>query len=696
MAEQVGMGSIVNSLTAPTDPDELISWADNKRKMGRSAMAEYQMKLNLAFMLGYHWVTWDPRQRQFVQPRIDTTDPNAPVRITSNKIKSNAERRVAKITAKAPEPQCRPVSDSDEDTAAAKVGTRVLGSELNRLEWDTWLPEFMFKPETYGYAYAFVHWNPKEGNKVGKRSDGTGDLWEGQIGLEQVPAYELSVDPAALRMRNARWAVRSTNMTREEAWERWGVVLEGGAHRSIAQQVIALGNAALTESVQSEWVEVHQLWLKPGKAAPKGLVFTWSQQTVIEKKDFPYEHGRLPFVQCNVLPAIASREGMTWVTDSIPLQVDYNDAISREATIRRQLVPKWIGANGQIDPLRVTNRVEVMTYNPGIAATPPHLEMPNAGWAAQFEEGLNRDQQDMQDRAGINDASAGHAASTAPAASIMALQDADEKGSMRLTANEMSRFIADVGWQILMLARQYWAEDRTVRIWSDENILEAYRYIGSDIAEQLDVHVSTESAMPQSKAAQAQLIFELQQRFPNLIQPQDVIRLLNVPGVDFLTRSVDADTKKQYREIGKLLNGDMPPVAPFDNHQIHLKVLNDFRKSADYENADDDFRVRVDAHAAVHEMLILRQLGIAVPTPQPTMDNNALQQAATVSAGPAGRQSDMPSIEPGAEYNNPYSTVPTDMSENGLAAKGGIGQGANQPGRVPGIPVDNQIASMGN
>lgn len=693
----------------PTDDAQLVPWLEAKRKIGKPVINEANLKLQLAYVLGYQWLNWDSRARAYRRPAANVSDPNAPVRLKSNKIGPAAERLIAKLTKSVPDAEARPISDDDNDVDAAKVGTRILSSEQMRLKWPAFLQKFLFWPVTHGWAYAHVYWDPDDGDEVA--TDEEGSLFLGNSKIEEVAADELSVDPSAMSMDVARWCIRTTIMTREEAWNRWDVTLEGGAHRTLAQEVHSLG-AMDQAAPNEEWVEIHQLWMLPGKAAPQGLVVTWSESTVIEKKPFPYNHGKLPFVQCNWLPGIGTREGRTWVSDALDLQADYNDALSREATFRRQLSPKFVAAVGQVDPNRITSRVETLLYMPGITASPPHLEMPNAAWAQQFEMGMNRDAADIGERAGVGDASSGQSASSAPAAAILALQEADDT-KLALTATELATFIGEVGWQLLMLARQYWSEERTVRVWSTEDTLSAYRYLGSDIDEQLDIHVSSESALPKSKAARAQLMMELAARYPDLVQPQDLIRMLDVPGVDFLTRSIDIDTKKQWREIGQLLEGDDCQVQPFDNHVIHLSVMNQFRKSVDYEQLDDAGRAIFDAHAAVHEMLVLKQMGMSVPTPNPTYDPNAAAQSQMAGAGPAGPGPGGPPQPGGGAPSpgyllNPMTGTPPDplavasgqapdmLAQTSIAKRAGIGQAAGQPGRVPGIPVDNQAHSMGH
>lgn len=684
------------NFVVPTDKKKLVGWLNEKKNQGRPIMPYNQMKLNMAFVLGYQWVTWDHRMRAYRRPTIDIQDPNTPVRISSNKIGGYVERTIAKLTKAVPEPQCRPVSDNDDDVDAARVGTRLLEHELMRLHWSAELQRFLFWPCTLGYGYMHPWWDASAGDVLDAGNDDVdslsdGAVFEGEIKLDIVAPFELNVDPSALTMADARWCVRTTTMTREAAWEKYDVALAGGGARSLTHEVQALGSTGQVDPAHpaEEWVNVYQFWMKPCKAAPQGCVITWAGNEILEQQmKFPFDHGQLPFVQCDLIPGF-SREGRTWVNDLIPLQTDYNDTLSREATIRRQLTPKYIGAVGQIDPQRVTSRVEVLTYVPGIVAAPPTLEMPSAQWATQFEMGMARDQNDMGERAGVNEASSGKAASTAPAASIMALQETDDTKNF-LTATSLATFVQDLGSQILQLARQFWEEERTVRVWSDDNTLMAYRYMGADIDESLDVHVSAESALPQSKAARAQMFFELAKMFPNAFDIQTMMNLLEVPGVDLVTADLDVDTRLQWREISDLLDGGEPEVKPFHNHTIHLKILNTFRKSLDYLLLPALDQARFDAHAAVHEMLVLRQQGVNIQTPNPIMDQASMDQANSVYNGPGNGNASEPNPGPGNGGSPPASA----MNDNGIASAAGIG-GTGEPGYVPGTPIDQQAAAQG-
>lgn len=682
---------------APTEPDKLIAWAKRKKDEGRSRVPEQNMRLNMAFVLGHQWVVWDKTRGQFIRPTTRANDPNPPVRITANKIGGIVERQIAKLTKAAPIPEARPSSNDDDDVDAARVSTRILTHEMNRLQWENMLTTFYFWPTTIGWSYLHVYWNPDDGEPAGEDDDGP--LMQGEIDVEIVPAFELSVDPNAREMIDAKWCVRTTTWTKEAVWEKWGkvpVAPEEG--RSLSDEVFALSAGDSTMTLQTKRgsngmadIQVHQLWLVPSRSAPKGLVMTWSGDTILEGPlDYPYKHGKLPFIQFDLLPGLGTREGRTWVTDLIPLQVDYNDARSREATIRRQLSPKILAPAGSIDPTRVTSRVEVITYNP--TGPEPRIQIPDSGWMAQYEEGMTRADQEMGERAGQQDVSSGRSPSSSmPAAAILALQEADDT-KLAISAKQLAAGIERLGWQILMLVRQFWTEDRVVRTWSDDNMLEVERYKGADVAEQLDVFLSSESAMPKSKTARAQLALDLNQRqVAPFTDPRVLVKFLEMPGSDFIMDALTIDAAQAQRENGWMWEGEHVEVHDFDNHGVHITEHNNFRKTRDYEKLKPEERAIFDAHVHAHQDVIAGQAAAQA--------NGAPPQAAPSSSHASGGA---------GAYINPMTGQPSDPSQvaagqapsalsNGSSSiqqQAGIG-GPGEPGAVPGASPDQQAASMG-
>lgn len=694
----------------PSDSDALIAWA-KQRKEEAHRIPEREAFMNLAFMLGQQWVVWDATQRRLDQPRNRRGDPNAPVRITVNKMGALAERTVSRLTKSAPVPECRPVTNEERDVSAAKVGTRILQHELHRLHWMTELPRLYFWVLPLGWSFMHLYWDAEKGPRVDTPDMPTEDgepVYQGDICMEVVPGSEIVLDPNARTWDEARWVIRTVNMTRSAIYEMYGVSQVDGEveSRDLAMDIYRLQDGTTSDAERrrkdrSDQIAVNQLWVKPGgRAKPEGLVFTWAGGTVLEgPMPFPYDHGQLPFVPFSLLPGLGFPEGRTWMSDLRGMQSDYNDARSREATIRRTLVPKLLAARGQIDPSRLSSRVEVVEYAP--TGPEPQWSIPNGQWMQQFEQAMNRADMEMGDRAGQAEVSQGRAPAGAPAAAILALQEADES-KLAVSAKELAASTERVGYQILMLARQFWDEQRQVRCWSESGKLEVSRFQGSDIQDQLDVHVSSESMLPKSKSARAQLALDLWDR-QILTDPAAFIRMIEVPGVSFLQEQFDLDTRQAEREYGRVLTGMPISAQDWENHPVHITQHNNDRKTEEWEDIEDraaagdpEAQAIVTAfeqHVAEHYAWMQYQASGVVP---PGFAGGMVPGMAP--AGPEGEPGNMPGGG-GPAYLDPLTGRPPDplavaagQSPSGLAFNPPPGIG----GAVPGIPTDQQSAQTGN
>jgi len=446
-------------------------------------------------------------------------------------------------------------------------------------------------------------------------------------------------------------------------------------------------------------VPVHQFWMKPGgRACPEGMVVTYAGNQILEgPMPFPYEHGRLPFVQFDMLPGLGCREGRTWVTDLIPIQADYNDSRSREASVRRVLTPKIIAPAGAIDPQRITSRVEVITY--AQTGQKPDLLMPDSRWMAQYEQNMNRANQELADRAGQSDVSSGQAPAGTPAAAIMALQEADDT-KLAVSSKQLEKGVEQSGWMILQLVRQFWQEPRICRTWSEDGDLEVYQFMGSDVGEQMDVNVDSDSALPRSKSARIQLAQQLWQE-KIVTDPNLYIRIMDLPGMDFVSENINVDARQAQREHGKLIRGEDVAVNTFDNHMAHLQEHNNLRKSEDYEKAPVEIKAVIDAHCAVHEEMAMAQLQSPLPPGTPYMPDlmnpPGTDQKWSGVGTPVPTDGSIPGEgidagPPTGPPGTPGNPAPTGIMPAAQAA--GIG-GAFRPGPVPGIPEDVQNARMG-
>lgn len=681
-----------SKFSVPVDPKDLIPWLEKKREDGKSAIPELQMKLNLSYVLGQQHVVWDPRSRRLLPARQDISNPQTTMRVNINKIATKVEQMIARLQKSNLGPECRPVTGDDDDIGAAKAGTRILLSELNRLHWDAFMLDVAQWSATIGTSYVHVCWDPKAGDVVGQVDDA--DVNQGQVILDIAQDFEMSVDPNARTWSQAGWCVRTLYMTEEACWEKYGKVPKtSDTGTSLVDDVLNVSDST-RDQTRSKLIPVHQMWMLPSRARHKGLVVTWAGQTILENPvDFPYKHAKLPFIPFDLLPGLGTRQGRTWVTDLVPIQADYNDARSREAGLRRTIVPKLLSEAGSIDAHSITSKVEVIEYTP--MTNPPAWAIPDSGWMSQYEASMNRADQEINERSGQNDiASSDKGTSSMPAAAILAMQEQDDT-KLSLTTKLFSDAIGQVGWQILMLIKQYWKEDRLVRTWSEAGTLEVAQFSGASVAEQLDVHVDAESAMPRSKSARMQLGMDLIANGPPGTPGSpfetwaDFMRFIDMPGTDFVTEGVSLDIKQANRENDDLLQGKVRQVHTWHNHPVHITQHENVRKGETYEKLER----QADA-GDVEATQAIAALDAHIETHTGVQAQKAAGAAAAAAGGVPGAppmpgMAQMPpEMPPGAPEGVP------DGMDAGTASLAGIG-GPGEPGAVPGFSPDEQAQSMG-
>lgn len=663
---------------------ELTTWAQRRWEEGDKRRPSWTPQLSLAFYHGNHYVTRDTGNGRLRRYRNTTGDPNAPVLLSAPLIQDRIDRVIAKLLKTAPVPECRPVATEADDRAAAKVGSRLLAHEWERLDMESKLSQLYSWVVPVGWSYLQITWNPKDGEGIGN------GLHVGQINIDVVPYAEISMNADATGPHNARWLIRRVGLSPEEVWARWDKEVPVGkdnpSGRTLGQDLLDMKEPGVTRPNVGQ-VDVYQLWVPPGayRSAPNGLTVTWSGDTILsEAVPFPYKHGHMPLVQYNFLAPQGSAYGRSVVPDCIPLQMDYNDAKSRMAFLRRVLVPHLFHANGQIDPNKMTTRSVMVPYNEGYGDA-PRWDIPGGQWMQQYVEAMARAEQEMDARFGLEDATTGNLPGTSAAATAISQQELADEPRV-VPQQQLSRAIKETGWQVLELVRQFWREKRIVRTYSEAGTLEVRRFSRADIKNEMDVHVRKESALPRSKAGRAQMFIEF---VKNGLLPNDgalLANLLDLPPTDVLSLEFNRQVRKQEREIGQMVDdGFLAQVDPLsDDHNQHMSVLENFMQEPDWEDLDDYHRDLVRSHWFGHASLLVQKMmsgvdpkmGMLMGGQPPPGEPGQIQQG-TGPAGIAGQPGQAPPPTPGI----------TD-----IARMGGL---TGRPGDVRGVTDDMAAAAVG-
>jgi hypothetical protein len=284
----------------------------------------------------------------------------------------------------------------------------------------------------------------------------------------------------------------------------------------------------------------------------------------------------------------------------------------------------------------------------------PHaLQMPVIPQYAYEEEKTLKD--DMNDTAGINEASRGQLPSSSiPAIGMQLLVEQDDtRIGIETECHEYS--YADLGRILLKFVDKYYETERLLKTVGENLEYTIKKFKGTDIRENFDVHVIRGSTLPGSKVLKRQEIMNLHQQgyFGNPQDPlvvQNVLSMLEY-GDEYQGWKKIALRKAQINRGIKMIEeeGMKPPVSEFDDHALWMQELDDYRISEKFGKLSPQQQSIVLELINDHEGWIRQIAGLGHQDPQidPSLQGTDAAQQAEAKATQAAMQSGAQNIQSG-------------------------------------------------
>jgi hypothetical protein len=442
--------------------------------------------------------------------------------------------------------------------------------------------------------------------------------------------------------------------------------------RNELYQARYFGTANNTSAVPDS-VLIIECYIKPGgnKFFPEGGMVTLVGDELAQvSQQFPFADGEYPYAHIKDIPT-GRFYGDSVLIDINPLQREYN------GTRSQMMENKRLMANNQMLVPKGSMQVQKMTSEPGaMLEFLPGLGKPEPlqlqALPAYVSEDLSIIKRDMDDIAGQHGPSRG----TAPgqgvtaATAIAFLQERDDN-LITPTTDSVEAAIQKTARHVLRDVKENWEFPRLVKATSIDGVVDAIELKGSDIG--TDIKVEAGSSLPESRPARQAFLMEMAQN--GFISPDDLLDLLDFGGVKKLTdqrridvnqarrenlriKNMKAEEVQQYNDqkaqeeamgtqeqspTGSPLYMDQNPmnfppmvdVHTYDNHQLHIKTHNNWRKTPEFEACDDLVKAEMDRHVRMHQaqldanMQLLQQAqmgGQAPPGGMPMPDGTKQQE----------------------------------------------------------------------
>lgn len=608
--------------------------------------------LNIAFFLGEQYVEWGDSLSAVRRIDRPPNQKHLP-RPVANKIMHFVLDEQAAVLATRPTIDVLPASNDPGDISVAQVAKFYLDwlfddSVVN-------FAEQMSIATLWSLAgtecYLKSVWDPhlQDGH-------GRGDI----IACSPLDIYP---DPYAKRFSASRYVIHSQFMDVEQVYDVYGIEVPPQTVEKTDPVRVALQREMGMAPVL-QGTTVNELWMKPNRRHKHGLFVTWAgKYTLVEPQPYPYEHGRLPFVQIGSVQRPGTQHMTSAVTSLRTPQMELNKFHAQMIQIREAFAnPKWWIPN-ELDleedpddsPRQILRGVSQNNQFKPELIMPASMPPNDAGaWIVQ----------EMENVVGIHPVSQGQAPGRVDSAKgIEALQQNDQ-GRQAELIRTIKFAITEIGYQQLRLLQQFGDDAVAFQTYSREGFPEAHELMTTKLSPGLRVRTTMGDGLSSSRAARQEQLLNMWAQ--GIIRdPELMAELMDLP-ISSVSPDSQFDIRTARNENLDIAAGIAILPNSWDNHEIHLREHNNYRKTTDFRLLSTDDKNKFEMHCEQHDQLQIQQLG---------KELQKQQMAAAVAQG-AGFQMPQP---PGPLTGTPGAPAATGTPP-GPANQGGQGHMASGNG----------------
>lgn len=597
-------------ITRPEDQDkeevELATFVKNKveevRTNANRITHEGIWMTNTAYLIGYDSVFYDTTTRTF-RPINRGQSTILRNRIQANKIISATQNRLARICKQPPRYEVRPESSSQEDKDAATLGLDLLNAVWDDQKINKKRLELMMWVQQCGHGFIKVCYDSTLGKPLFDPITGedTGDK-EGAVRVDVVSPFEVFTDPLAKTIEEAQWLVqakvRKLEYFKTHYPEMGDAVKPEDAWLLSAQYELRINSmtqagpagGSTTAAMKNCAIEL-AYYEAPSSQWKRGRMIIVANGVVLENKELPI--GEIPFAKFDDILIAGKFYSESCITHARPIQDQYNRNLRKTADwVNRLLAGKYIAAKGQNLITEAINDQsgEVVEYTPVNGAQEPHaMQIPQIpGYVFTDRQALEKE---LYDVFGLSEVSRGQMPSAGiPAVGMQLLVEQDETRIGVEVENHEHAF-AKVGGMILKYIAKTYKTKRNLKKKNKTGDYTFQDYVGDDLKENFDVTVVRGSTIPNNKFLKRQEVMNAYTQ-GLLGDPNDpavkenVMSMLEFGDTTAMWEDHAIDMQQINRTIATIEAGGEPEIHELDNHALHVKIKNRYRKSDKFELLD--------------------------------------------------------------------------------------------------------------
>ena len=548
---------------------------------------ERQWIINLAFLAGRQFTFFNNtahalQQLQMVKGKRRRVD---------NQLLPRWRRQVADLIKNDPQMSVVPNTNEDEDIKGSNVGQKALENFWRNNKMKKKMRQLAGWVYSTGNCFLDDRWNPKLGpQKV--TEDGLVYLGDADCGVWS--PFEI-VTPASavgdVNLHTFPWIqkIKWHDLQWIEAnYKKGKNVVSESLHSPTIDIGSLMGAGGRDAEPPENGAYVIDFYMQPNAEFPKGLFATAANGVVLQKDDYPYTSYNIEQFKDVDVPGVFWGKATT--DEAIPLQVRWNITLNNIDEFNR-LLAKGKMLAPHASRLTVTpddTHGEIIYYNPVMGHKPEIMTL--KGLPNSITMSLQTIQDSMDNLFSQHEVSRGTNKSDIRSGEMVALlQEQDSHGKIP-SHMVFEESLEAVFGRVLKRIQAGYTDERMIKTIGRDSQWDITAFKGADLNNNTDVHVKTQSSLPDSRIARNNLVLKKAEMglYGNIQDPnirRQIMNMLDDAVVDNLyedTRLDEANARKENQDLSGE-HGDQLLINSYDNHGVHLQEHNHYRKSMEYQ-----------------------------------------------------------------------------------------------------------------
>lgn len=572
---------------------------------------------NIASYIGDFWTEWNVGTRRLQEIPLPAEHR---VRLPINLAQPIVRTEKAKITKNRPILDIMPNSNEKSDINAADVSDKILNNYVERefnmarvrrrmLDWVL----------ITGFGGTFVDWNPsalgkrrvwadpqgqpladprviemyRQYYKRKKKAPRSIELPVGEMAIRPFGPWNLMWDFSQLYFEDAMWACYTDVMDCDAVLQRWGTrpEREDVGPGAIEQRLLGkfdLSNKLRLKNVDAQdMCKVHRMYVKPGHPVfEKGAHIVFTSDQIIDAEVFPFQHRKLPFAMMGHISLPISQYAMSVMQQVRGPILEISKTVSQLIENRNLIAnPPWLEAHQHKMEKEINNKPGLrIKYNHLPNVPPPSpIQMPEMPIYVKELIPLMKEHIDLI--SGQGETTQGRVPPGARSGVAIAYLQEEDDTRLGPTIQEFEECIELTGHLILETIGENYSAPRTVHIYKKHGEPEVFDFYGAMLAGNTTVVAQAGSALPRSKAAKQQFMFDMWDR--QLEQdPRKVRDMLELGEGE--PEEFEKDLDQAERENTRMMHGEPQQALEWHNHAAHHYSHRNYMKSQDWEELDPE------------------------------------------------------------------------------------------------------------